>query len=135
MRGSCAGSFGLRRSSAPSCCSPAGSALRCRSRCAAFAALGVALAVLARDVETATLLAFALALPLAFLALVPQNAVSAGLYDVIRVISAAFPFKPALDGLQRGLDGEPLAGPALHLVALTAVYGAAARLGLRRLRT
>ena len=73
---------------------------------AAFAALGIALAVLARDVETATLLAFALALPLAFLALVPENAVSAGLYDVIRVISACFPFKPALDGLQRGLDGD-----------------------------
>ncbi len=39
----------------------------------AFGALGVALAVLARDVETATLLAFALALPLAFLALVPAE--------------------------------------------------------------
>jgi ABC-2 type transport system permease protein len=102
---------------------------------AAFAALGIALAVLARDVETATLLAFALALPLAFLALVPQNAVSAGLYDVIRVISACFPFKPALDGLQRGLDGAKLAGPALHLLALTVVYAVAARLGLRRLRT
>jgi ABC-2 type transport system permease protein len=102
---------------------------------AAFAGLGVALAVLARDVETATLLAFALALPLAFLALVPQNAVSEGLYDVIRVISAAFPFKPALDGLQRGLDGEQLTGPALHLLGLTAVYALAARLGLRRLRT
>lgn len=101
----------------------------------AFAALGVALAVLARDVETATLLAFALALPLAFMALVPENAVSAGLYDVIRVISAAFPFRPALDGLQRGLEGEPLAGPALHLAGLAAVYAVAARLGLRRLRT
>ncbi len=101
----------------------------------AFAALGVALAVVARDVETATLLAFALALPLAFLALVPQNAVSAGLYDVIRVISAAFPFKPALDALQRGLDGQPLAGPSLHLAGLAVAYGVAARLGLRRLRT
>ena len=100
----------------------------------AFAALGVALAVLARDVETATLLAFALALPLAFLALVPQNAVSAGLYDVIRVVSAAFPFKPALDGLQRGLDGVRLTGPALHLAALALVYALAARVGLRRLR-
>ena len=100
----------------------------------AFAALGVALAVLARDVETATLLAFALALPLAFLALVPQNAVSAGLYDVITVVSAAFPFKPALDALQDGLDGVASTGPALHLAALAIVYAAAARLGLRRLR-
>lgn len=100
----------------------------------AFAALGVALAVLARDVETATLLAFALALPLAFLALVPQNAVSAGLYDVISVVSAAFPFKPALDALQDALDGVSLTGPALHLVALAVVYAVAARLGLRRLR-
>ncbi|HMS61467.1 MAG TPA: ABC transporter permease [Solirubrobacteraceae bacterium] len=100
----------------------------------AFAALGVALAVLARDVETATLLAFALALPLAFLALVPQNAVSAGLYDVITVVSAAFPFKPALDALQDGLDGVASTGPALHLAALAIVYAVAARLGLRRLR-
>lgn len=100
----------------------------------AFAGLGVALAVLARDVETATLLAFALALPLAFLALVPQNAVSAGLYDVITVVSAAFPFKPALDALQDGLDGVASTGPALHLAALTIVYAVAARLGLRRLR-
>jgi ABC-2 type transport system permease protein len=100
----------------------------------AFAALGIALAVLARDVETATLLAFALALPLAFLALVPQNAVSAGLYDVISVVSAAFPFKPALDALQDALDGVAMTGPALHLAALIVVYGVAARLGLRRLR-
>jgi ABC-2 type transport system permease protein len=100
----------------------------------AFAALGVALAVLARDVETATLVAFALALPLAFLALVPQNAVSAGLYDVIEVVSAAFPFKPALDGLQRALDGVSFTGPALHLAALALVYAVLARLGLRRLR-
>jgi ABC-2 type transport system permease protein len=101
----------------------------------AFAGLGVALAVLAGEVETATLLPFALALPLAFLALVPQNAVSAGLYDVINVISAAFPFKPALDGLKRGLEGQPLAGPALHLALLATIYAIVARLGLRRLRT
>ncbi len=100
----------------------------------AFAALGVALAVLARDVETATLLAFALALPLAFLALVPQNAVSAGLYDVISVVSAAFPFKPALDALQDALDGVSMTGPALHLAALALVYAVAARFGLRRLK-
>ena len=47
-----------------------------------------------------------------------ENAVSAGLYDVIRVISACFPFKPALDGLQSALDGAKLSGPALHLLAL-----------------
>lgn len=100
----------------------------------AFGGLGVALAVLAREVETATLLAFALALPLAFLALVPENAVSAGLYDVISVVSAAFPFKPALDGLQRGLEGVELTGPALHLAALAIAYAAVARLGISRLR-
>ena len=59
-----------------------------------FAALGLAIGALAREVRAASLLAFMLALPLAFLALVPSGAVAPGLYDVIRGISAVFPFKP-----------------------------------------
>ena len=92
----------------------------------AFAALGTALGALAREVRVASLLAILLALPLAFLALVPSGAVNAGLYDALNVVSGAFPFKPTL----RALDGEALA--LVHLLALAAVYGAISRLALRR---
>ncbi len=99
----------------------------------AFAALGLAIGGLTRDVRAASLLAFMLCLPLAFLALVPSGAVAPALYDVIRAVSAAFPFKPALDALDAALnDVGDLGGPLLHLAALTLVFGALGRLALRR---
>ena len=99
----------------------------------AFAALGLAIGVLTREVRAASLLAFMLALPLAFLALVPSGAVAPGLFDVIRAISALFPFKPTLDALDAALnDAGGLAGPLVHLGVLVLAFGALARLGLRR---
>jgi ABC-type transport system involved in cytochrome c biogenesis permease component len=100
----------------------------------AFAALGVAIGGLAREVRAASLLAFLLSLPIAFLALVPSGAVSSGLYDVIRAVSAAFPFKATLQALDAALNGaEPgIAGPLAHLAALAVAYTALARLALRR---
>ncbi len=100
----------------------------------AFAALGVAIGCLAREVRAASLLAFGLSLPLAFLALVPSGGVSPALYDVIRVISAVFPFKTALEAMDAAVNGSsPGLGQALaHLALLVAVFGAAARAGLRR---
>ncbi len=99
----------------------------------AFAALGLAIGALTREVRAASLLAFMLCLPLAFLALVPSGAVAPALYDVIRVISAAFPFKPTLDALNAALnDAGGLAGPLLHLALLFGVFGALARLALAR---
>lgn len=100
----------------------------------AFAALGVAIGSLAREVRAASLLAFLLSLPLAFLALVPSGGVSPALYDAVRVISAVFPFKPALDALDAAVNGSsPGLGQSLaHLAALIAVFGIAARVGLRR---
>jgi len=99
----------------------------------AFAALGLAIGALTREVRVASLLAFMLCLPLAFLALVPSGAVTPALYDVIRAVSAAFPFKPALDALDAALnDAGDLGGPLLHLTALALVFGALARLALRR---
>jgi ABC-type multidrug transport system permease subunit len=92
----------------------------------AFAALGTALGALAREVRVASLLAILLALPLAFLALIPSGAVNAGLYDTLNVVSGLFPFKPTL----RALDGQVLA--LVHLVALAAIYGVVSRLALRR---
>ena len=100
----------------------------------AFAAMGVAIGGLAREVRAASLLAFLLSLPLAFLALVPAGAVAQGLYDVIQVVSALFPFKPALQALNAALnDADPgLARPLAHLAALTLAFAALARLGLKR---
>jgi ABC-type multidrug transport system permease subunit len=97
----------------------------------AFAALGVAIGGLAREVRAASLLAFMLALPIAALALVPSGAVDATLYDTIRIVSAAFPFKPALTALDAALSGGELLAPLAHLVALTAGFALIARLALR----
>jgi ABC-type multidrug transport system permease subunit len=98
-----------------------------------FAGLGLAIGALTREVRSASLLAFMLALPLAFLALVPSGSVAPGLFDVIRVISAAFPFKPALDALDAALnDSGDLGVPLLHLAALFLAFGAISRVALRR---
>jgi len=98
----------------------------------AFAALGVALGALAREVRAASLLAFVLSLPVAFLALVPSGSVSDGLYDATAAVSAAFPFKPALGLLDGALNGGPVVGDLAHLAALVLAFGALARLALRR---
>jgi ABC-2 type transport system permease protein len=99
----------------------------------AFAALGVAIGGLAREVRAASLLAFLLSLPIAFLALVPSGAVSSGLYDVVRAVSAAFPFKPTLQALDAGLNGASGLWTALaHLAALAVAYTALARLAVGR---
>ena len=99
----------------------------------AFAALGLAIGALTRDVRAASLLAFMICLPLAFLALVPSGAVAPALYDVIRAVSAVFPFRPALDALDAALnDAGEIGGPLLHLAGLTLAFGALARLALQR---
>jgi len=100
----------------------------------AFAALGVAIGSLAREVRAASLLAFLLSLPLAFLALVPSGGVSPLLYDVIQVISAIFPFKPSLDAVNAAVNSsQPGVLQSLaHLAVLVVAFGTAARLGLRR---
>jgi ABC-type transport system involved in cytochrome c biogenesis permease component len=99
----------------------------------AFGALGVAIGALAREVRAASLLAILLALPVAFLALVPSGAVGAGLYDVIRVVSALFPFKAALDAVDAALNDAGGLGTALaHLAALALGWGALARAALQR---
>jgi hypothetical protein len=64
---------------------------------------------------------------------VPSGAVGAGLYDLIRAISALFPFKPTLDALESALGRSGgIVAPLVHLAVLAAVYAAAARLALRR---
>ncbi len=99
-----------------------------------FAALGVAIGALAREVQAASLLAFLLSLPLAFLALVPSGSVASGLYDVIGAVSFVFPYKAALQALDAAVNGaSPGIGVAIaHLAGLTLLFGVLARLGLRR---
>jgi ABC-2 type transport system permease protein len=99
----------------------------------AFGALGVAIGVLAREVRAASLLAVLASLPIAVLGLVPSAAVSQTLYDVIRFVSAAFPFKPALDALNAALNRSGGIGlPLLHLAILAVVFTALARVAVRR---
>ena len=98
----------------------------------AFAALGVAIGALTREVRAASLLAFMLALPVAALALIPSGSVSGGLYDLIRIVSGIFPFKPALSALDGALSGGELLLPLVHLGALTLGFAVLARIALRR---
>lgn len=99
----------------------------------AFAAMGLAVGTVTREVRAASLLCVMASLPLTFLALVPSGAVSSALYDAIRVISALFPFKPTLSALDAALNGNgDLLGPLLHLGLLFVAFAAASRLALNR---
>jgi ABC-type transport system involved in cytochrome c biogenesis permease component len=101
---------------------------------AAFAAFGAAIGGAARDVRASSLLAFMVSLPIAFVSLVESGTVSPGLFDVIEVIRAVFPFHAALDAMSGGLDasGPSLGAPLLHLAILVGAYGLIARIALRR---
>ena len=99
----------------------------------AFGALGVAIGAAGREVRAASLLAILLALPIAFLALVPSGAVAGGLYDAIRVVSALFPFRASLDAADAALnDAGGLGAALLHLAALVVGWSLLARVVLSR---
>jgi ABC-2 type transport system permease protein len=99
----------------------------------AFASMGLAIGAVTKEVRAASLLCVMLSLPLAFLALVPSGAVSPALYDVVRAVSAVFPFKPTLDALDAALnDSGTMLGPLLHLAALFGLFGVASRVALQR---
>jgi len=101
---------------------------------AAFAAMGTLVGALAREVQTASLLAFTLLLPVAFLALVPEGVLNATVYDVTQVVSALFPFDPTLDAATSALYGDDaILGPLAHLAVLAVAYAAAARIAISRL--
>jgi ABC-2 type transport system permease protein len=101
----------------------------------AFGALGVAIGGLAREVRAASLLAFMLSLPIAFIALVPTAAVSGTLKSVLDAVAFVFPFKPALDAANNAFSGTApaIVWPLVHLLGLTLAFGALARLAVRRL--
>lgn len=101
---------------------------------AALGAAGAALGAVAREVRAVSLLAFMVTLPIAFLSLLPSGSVSPALFDLIRYLTALFPFKPALEAISAALDeaGSGIGAPLAHLAVLFAAYAAIARLALRR---
>ena len=102
--------------------------------CVAFGTAGVALGAVAPDVRAASLLGVLIALPMAFIALIPPSAVTAELGDLIRVVSAPFPFRPALKAVDGALSGGTVTTPVVHLLILIGLYGMVARFAARRLR-
>ena len=100
----------------------------------AFAALGVAIGGLAREVSVASLMAFLVSLPIAFVALVPGDAVSGTLKSILDAISFVFPFKAALQAVGNAFSGTApgIGWPLVHLAVLTLAFGALARLALKR---
>jgi ABC-2 type transport system permease protein len=101
---------------------------------AALGTAGAALGAAAREVRAVSLLAFMVTLPVAFLSLIPSGTVGPAAYDVIKLIAALFPFKPALQAMTAALDpgGPSIAGALLHLGILVVAYGLLARFALRR---
>jgi ABC-2 type transport system permease protein len=98
-----------------------------------FGAAGVAVGAGSGDVRAASLASFMIGLPLAAAALVPKNAVSNGLYDVLQVINSVFPFKPSLDLIRAGLSpGFEALLPAIHLGILITIYCAFASWAIKR---
>ena len=100
----------------------------------AFGAVGVAIGALAREVSAASLMALLLSLPVAFVALVPSDAVSSGVHSLLDVVAFVFPFKPALEAAGNAFTGSSpgMFGPLAHLVVLTLVFAALARVAIRR---
>jgi ABC-2 type transport system permease protein len=101
---------------------------------AALGSAGAALGAAAREVRAVSLLAFMVTLPVAFLSLIPSGTVGPALYDAIKVVTALFPFKPALQAMTAALDpgGPSIAAALLHLAILIVAYGVLARFALRR---
>jgi len=85
-------------------------------------------------VRASSLLAFMVSLPIAFLSLIPSGTVSGGVFDLIEVGRALFPFDPAINAIEGALDeaGPAVGGALLHCLAIVAAYALIARVALRR---
>jgi hypothetical protein len=70
----------------------------------------------------------------AFVALVPGDAVSGALKTVLDAIAFVFPFRAALQALSNAFSGTApgIVLPLAHLLVLTLAFGLLARLTLRR---
>lgn len=101
---------------------------------AAFAAFGAAIGAVTKEVRAASLLAFMVSLPIAFLSLIPSGAVGATVLDIVDVVAALFPFDAALRAIGGALDpsGPDVWIAIAHLLVLAAAYAAIARVAIRR---
>lgn len=99
---------------------------------AALGALGTLLGALSREARTASLVALLVVLPVVFLGLIPSE-----VFPAAGWVSDALPFAHAVRLFSSALyDVHPwssVAREAAWLGGLTALYGAATRLGMRRL--
>jgi ABC-2 type transport system permease protein len=100
----------------------------------AFGAVGVAIGGVAREVSVASLMAVLVALPVAFIALVPSNAVSGTLGSVLDAVAFVFPFRAALQAVSNAFTGTSpgIGWPLVHLVLLALAFAGLARLSMRR---
>jgi ABC-2 family transporter protein len=101
---------------------------------AAFAAFGVLLGAGLRDARAATLAAILMAVPVAVIALLPEQAVTGAFGTALDAISALLPFKAAREVLDAAVAAEVDAGAAGQLVAQCAAYAGVAGLLVRRAR-
>jgi hypothetical protein len=95
----------------------------------AFAGLGVVIGAVARELSAASLLAFLVSLPVAFVALVPAGAVNGAVGALLNVIAFVFPFRATLSATQNAFAAAPpgIGLPLVHLAVLAVVYLAIAR--------
>jgi ABC-2 type transport system permease protein len=79
-------------------------------------------------------MAVLLSLPIAFIALVPSTAVSGALGSVLDAVAFVFPFRAALQAVSNAFSGTApgIGWPLVHLVGLTLLFAALARLAMRR---
>ncbi|HET8979126.1 MAG TPA: ABC transporter permease [Solirubrobacteraceae bacterium] len=103
----------------------------------AFGALGVAIGAVSREVSAASLFAFLVSLPVAFVALIPAGAVSGPLRTILDVIAFLFPFRPALEAISNAFSAtSPGIGlPLVHLAVLALAFWVLATLAMRRFAT
>jgi ABC-2 type transport system permease protein len=99
---------------------------------AALGALGTVLGAVSREARTASLVALLVVMPIVFLGLVPREVVPTAGY-----VSDALPFSHAVRFFSASLyDASPwaaVAREAVWLLGLTLMFGALARVGMRRL--
>lgn len=101
----------------------------------AFAALGVLLGAVLRDARAATLAAILLAVPVAVIALIPDQAIGGAAAGALDAVSAVLPFAPARAQLDAAVAADAAWGSAAQLVAQLAAYVGLAGLLVRRART
>ena len=99
----------------------------------AFAAMGTLIGALAREVQAASLLAFTLLLPVAFLALVPSGAVSPAVHDVTQACrSCSRSTRPWMPCAPRCIRAEAWPAPCCTWAPWRWPIGLASRVAIRR---